>query len=72
MYSIKNALAFLLPNYDLVLAGDQDVDWRVHIIFMPRVDPLFAIEPPGKSIRRSEGTLGGPVARMLSFASHGA
>jgi cytochrome P450 len=65
---IKLALAYLLPRYELVLAGDQQVDWRLHIQFMPRNDPavrvrsLVGVLPTSKA-----GTLGGPVARLLGF-----
>ena len=67
---IKATLAFLLPRYDLVLAGDQDVDWRVHIIFTPSIDPAFAINSPTESPRSSAGKLSGPVGDMLSLHMH--
>ena len=63
--TIRAALTCLLARYDLVLAGDQEIDWRLHIIFMPRVDPLFAIHSPSSSSPVASGTLGGPVAAMI-------
>ena len=67
VYLIRTTLAFLLPRYDLVLAGDQDVDWRLHIIFMPSSDPQFEIRSPAASSRVQGGKLGGPVGEMLTL-----
>ncbi len=66
-YLIKTALAFLLPRYDLVLANDQDVDWRVHIMFTPRRDPVVTIQSLDGSTRVKAGKLGGPVGKLLNF-----
>ena len=65
-YIIKAALAFLMPRYDLVLAEDQEIDWRIHIIFMPRNDPIMTLSTPGGSTF-SEGKLLGPVADLISL-----
>ena len=64
---MKAVLSFLVARYDLVLAGDQEVDWRVHIMFMPRNDPAFLIRTPEAS--QEGGTLRGPLAALLSFAA---
>jgi len=66
-YLLETALAFLLQRYDLVLAGDQEIDWRIHIQFMPRTDPTLIIRPPGAASAREAGRLLGPVARLLSL-----
>ena len=58
------ALAFLLPRFDLVLADDQEVDWRLHIIFMPRDEPIMVVDPPGPAPRRA-GRLGGAVGELI-------
>ena len=63
--TIRAALTCLLARYDLVLAGDQEIDWRLHIIFMPRVDPLFAIHSPCELIPCREWNTWGPVAAMI-------
>jgi cytochrome P450 len=62
---IRAAASCILAQYDLVLAGGQEVDWRLHIIFMPSTDPLFAIQPVASAHRTDAGRLGGPVAAML-------
>jgi cytochrome P450 len=64
---MKAVLSFLVARYDLVLAGDQEVDWRVHIMFMPRNDPAFLIRKPDAS--EAGGTLRGPLAALLSLGA---
>jgi cytochrome P450 len=63
--AVRTAVNGLLSKYDLVLAGDQDVDWRLHIIFMPRLDPVFAVELAATSAMPRAGVLRGPVAGLL-------
>jgi cytochrome P450 len=63
--AIRAAVNGLLTSYDLVLAGDQDVDWRLHIIFMPRLDPEIAVELANSSVPTRAGTLRGPIAGLL-------
>jgi cytochrome P450 len=65
-YMIKSALAILLQRHDLVLADDQEIDWRIHIQLMPRNEPLMTIQTPGESTS-SAGKLLGPVADLISF-----
>jgi len=69
---LKTVLAFLLLRYDLALAGDQDVDWQVHIMFMPRCDPAVAIHPLTGTTPRRGGKLGGPVGLLLNLNAKGA
>jgi cytochrome P450 len=63
--AVTSALAFLLARYDLVLDGDQQIDWRLHIQFMPRPDPVVTVVPADASPARVPGVLGGPVAEMM-------
>jgi cytochrome P450 len=76
---IGSVLAELLPRHDLVLARDQDIDWRIHIQLMPRTDPVMRIRSPGRRARRGarlgsqtpriddtgEGVWRGPVAGLV-------
>lgn len=64
-YLIEAALAFLLPRHDLVLAGDQEIDWRLHIIFMPRDEPIMRVDAPGGAGSRRPGRLLGPVGTLI-------
>lgn len=68
LYLIKTALVFLLSRFDLVLAGDQEIDWRVHILFMPRTDPVVAVRRLGASPERAAGKLAGPVSELLTLS----
>jgi cytochrome P450 len=68
-YLIKTALVFLLSEYDITLAEDQEVDWRVHIMLMPRSDPMVTIHPLRASSLARAGKLGGPVSSLLSLGA---
>jgi cytochrome P450 len=68
-YMIKTALALLMPRYELVLADDQEIDWRIHIQFMPMDDPLMNVCTPGVSTL-SAGKLLGPVSELMSLDNY--
>ena len=63
-YIIKEALASLIPRYELVLAEDQEIDWRINTMFMPRDEPIMTISAPGEPAPRA-GKLLGPVGDLL-------
>jgi len=65
--AIRAAVRGLLARYDLVLAGEQEVDWRLHIVFMPRTDPVFAIHSAASAGPGGGGQLRGPVAALLKL-----
>ena len=67
---MRSALAFLIARYDLVLDGDQEVDWRVHIQFMPRGAPRMVVRAP--RAMGAGGRLRGPIADLvrLDFAAN--
>lgn len=65
-YIIKEALASLITRYELVLDGDQEVDWRIHIIFMPRNEPAMKVCAPGATTTGA-GKLLGPVGELLAL-----
>lgn len=69
VYMIKAALALLMPRYDLVLALDQEIDWRIHIMFMPRDEPIMTIRSPGASTLKG-GRLLGPVGDLISLDTY--
>lgn len=62
-------LTFLIARHDLLLDGDQEIDWRLHIMFMPANDPSMLVHPAGTST--VGGNLGGPVGALLDFPSGG-
>ncbi|HZX86064.1 MAG TPA: cytochrome P450 [Reyranella sp.] len=63
---IKLVLSFLLERFELTLDGDQAIDWRLHIMLMPRSDPLVLAQSP-KTTGGRPGTLAGPVAGLLDL-----
>lgn len=65
-YMIKTALALLMPRYELVLADDQEIDWRIDIQFIPRNDPIMNVRAPGVSTLRV-GKLLGPIGELISL-----
>jgi cytochrome P450 len=68
-YLIKVMIAFLLPRYDLVLAGDQDLDWRLNIMFMPSRDPEIEIQPLDRSSVMEPRRLRGPISKLIKFTA---
>lgn len=66
--ALASALGFVLAQYDLVLAGDQEIDWRSHIQFMPRTDPVVAVASADATSAHVPGVLRGPVSAMVRFA----
>lgn len=67
---IKTALTFLLQRFELVLAGDQEVDWRLHIQLLPRTSPKVRVQTagaPGGDRRARAGRLLGPVGALLDW-----
>jgi cytochrome P450 len=67
MYLIKATLVFVLSRYDVLLAGDQEIDWRQHIQFMPRSDPAVTVHPVDEPSPRQGGKLSGPVGALLDL-----
>jgi cytochrome P450 len=67
---MTTVLAFLLRKYDVVLARDQMVDWRLHVQFMPRRDPAVIIGRVEDDGLRMGGKLLGPVGEMLDLGRH--
>jgi cytochrome P450 len=64
---IKLALSHLLERFDIALADDQAVDWRLHILFLPRNEPLVYARPADAAIGLEAGELKGPVADLIDL-----
>ena len=62
---MKRILSAIVRRHDLVLAHDQEIDWRTHIQFMPREDPLVLVRAIDDRARG--GALRGPVAALFSL-----
>jgi len=63
---ITATIAFLMQRYELVLAGDQEIDWAIDIIFTPANDPIMTVQEPGMSDREA-GRLLGPVSELFQI-----
>jgi cytochrome P450 len=64
--TIAATIAFLMQRYELVLAGDQEIDWTIDIIFSPANDPIVTVQEPGTSDRKP-GRLLGPVSELFQI-----
>ncbi len=64
LHVIKAALAVMLREHELVLADDQEIDWQVHIIFMPASDPVMKVQLPATTDVKA-GKLLGPVRDLI-------
>ena len=67
-HMVKTSLAFLLQHFDLVLAFDQEVDWKIDIVLLPENDPLMSIRKP-EATSTSGGKLIGPVRELIDLKS---
>ncbi|HSS18578.1 MAG TPA: cytochrome P450 [Pyrinomonadaceae bacterium] len=66
LHVIKAALAVALREHQLVLDGDQEIDWQVHIIFMPVKDPIMRLVGPAtKNVKA--GKLLGPLRDLIQL-----
>lgn len=65
MELLRATLGFVVQRHEVVLDGDQAIDWRVNVQFMPRDDVQVRFEPAGSTARG--GRLGGPVARLVEL-----
>ena len=66
MYLLKATLVWLIRRFDLVLAGDQEVDWRIHIMLMPSAEVEIRVDECDKTTSKP-GKLLGPVAELVWF-----
>lgn len=69
IYIIRAALTSLLRRYEFVLAGDQEIDWRIDIMFMPRNEPTMTVGLPGTTNLRA-GKLLGPVSELVTLDTY--
>jgi cytochrome P450 len=61
---IRESLASLLPRYDLALSEDQEIDWRIHIIFLPSSEPAVTVSATDAPAAKP-GRLLGPVGELI-------
>ncbi len=68
VYTLKAAIASVLRSYDIILDGDQAIDWKMSVTMMPSNEPMIRAVPLWNSQRRCvSGRLRGDVAGMVCF-----
>jgi cytochrome P450 len=63
---LVSILAPILSHYDVVLAKDQELDWKINITMMPAQEPIVRFLPVTGETRPG-GSLRGPVANLVRF-----
>jgi cytochrome P450 len=75
MDTMRSALAFMAQRFDTVLHVDQAIDWRLHVMFMPRAEITVRFVPPGAPGATGEngggGQWTGPVAGLVELQEEG-
>jgi cytochrome P450 len=65
---LLSILTRLLNKYEVVLAGDVELDWKMDITLMPKNDAMVRFQPlTANNESFARGRLGGPVSRLLQF-----
>jgi cytochrome P450 len=65
-FVLLSILARILSRYDVILVGDQEVDWRINITLMPASEPVVKFLPwNAQRNSRTGGQLSGPVATLV-------
>jgi cytochrome P450 len=67
---IREVLTSLLPRFDFTLINDQFVDWRIHIMLMPKNDPTLAVRRAGASPDIPSPKWRGPITALLNFGAN--
>lgn len=62
---LRGALNSLVRRFDVVLAGDQAIDWRVDILMMPRTEIQVRFAPAGAG-GSTGGRWAGPVSELVN------
>ena len=60
-------LTAILRRYDIVLAADQELDWKINITMMPAQEPVVRILAAQSECAAVGGRLNGPVADLIHF-----
>jgi len=70
MRSLRIALSYLLHRHDLVLPGDQLLDWQLRGMLLPRTEPSVEVRRIGAE-PRAAGRLLGPVRNLFALDGSG-
>lgn len=64
---IRCAMSEILSRFELSLAADQNVDWRVNVTFAPSNEPIMKATSPTNARFDVGGRLLGPVSDLVRF-----
>ncbi|MEU1284252.1 cytochrome P450 [Kitasatospora sp. NPDC005856] len=64
MGALTGALAEILRRWDLTLAGDQEIDWRLRATLVPANEVRVLVHEPGRG-RAAGGRVGGPLRELV-------
>jgi len=65
---IKTALMFVLQKFSVSLAGNQEIDWQIQIMFMPDPDPEVEFTPLSAGVSPVASRLGGKLGQLISLS----
>jgi cytochrome P450 len=65
---LRTCVSTLTRHFELTLSEDQSIDWRLHIMLMPRADPTLTVQRAA-ACRRPGGRLLGPVGELVQFVA---
>ncbi|WP_129271390.1 cytochrome P450 [Bradyrhizobium betae] len=60
-------LSSMLSRYDVVLAADQALDWKINITLMPAQEPIVRFLPAQMQYDVAGGRVHGPVAELMRY-----
>lgn len=63
---LRTALAFLIQRFDIVLDTNQEVDWYVHTMLLPRQEVRVRFTPAGAG--RNAGSWSGALSSLVKFS----
>jgi cytochrome P450 len=64
--TLYQAVRAVLLRGDVVVPGDQVIDWRLNVTLQPHPDPLLRLTPLGVAEQAPNATWTGPAAELLS------
>jgi cytochrome P450 len=67
-HTLLYILARIVERFDVVLAGDQDIDWKMDVTMMPANEPIVQFLSLARDCGPA-GRLGGPVAALARIPS---
>lgn len=67
MQILKTGVAVMLQRHDVVLAGDQQLDWRMNVTMMPVGEPVIELRPV-HDVPHAGGKLAGAITELIDLS----